>query len=275
MPKLDQNEKLPAGIDSVVLTLRILESMAFKGRPGRVTELATELGTSKNRIHRYLQTLVDLGYVVRDDDTQRYSVGIRLVQLGSAVANQYDLLGVSRPVMRRLRDVLGYTVVLSKLVNGELFAIERVYGTSNVTVGIVIGSPLGLHSSAQGKCVLAFGPASLLEATCRRPLERLTPYTIREPSHLTDEIGAIRAQGWAVAPRETSSVLSAVAVPIFDGDDRLFATLAVLAPYDEIPGRPTARCIGELKDAAREISAALFGTTFRPDPPPGDFEGDE
>jgi DNA-binding IclR family transcriptional regulator len=170
--------------------------------------------------------------------------------------------------MRRVRDTLGHTVVLSKVVSNQLFAIERIDGTSNATVGIVIGSALGLHSSAQGKCVLAFGPDELLQRVAAGPLEPSTPFTITDSRRLADEIAEVRRRGWAMAPRETSSVLSAVAVPVFDGHERILATLAVLAPWSEMPGVPPARCIGELKDAAREISAALYGAAFRPDPLP-------
>ena len=142
----------------------MLEQLAFTGKPGRVTDLARLLGTSKNRIHRHLQTLVDMGYVVRDADTQRYSRR-HPAWCSSAARSRTNTicLSVSRPIMQRLRDRLGLTVVLSKVVAHQLYAIERIYGTSDVTVGVVIGSPLGLHSSAQGKIVLAFGDAGSLE----------------------------------------------------------------------------------------------------------------
>jgi DNA-binding IclR family transcriptional regulator len=200
-----------------------------------------------------------MGYVIRDDDTQRYAVGIRLVQLGSAVANQYDLLTVSRPIMQRLRDRLGLTVVLSKVVSNQLYAIERVYGKSNVQVGLVIGSPLGLHSSAQGKIVLAFGPPGLLESVIKSRLERATSDTIVDPARLRQEIEAVRAQGWAAAPGETMVGLIAYAVPIVDSSGQLFGTLALIGLAGEMPSQPTRRHIAELKSTAREISTVLHG----------------
>jgi IclR family KDG regulon transcriptional repressor len=259
MPRLAQQDRIENRVQAVVLALRVLEHLAFSGRPGRVTELAKGLGTSKNRVHRYLQTLVDMGYVVRDGDTQRYTLGIRLVQLGSAVANQYDLLTVSRPVMRRLRDSLGLTVVLSKVVSNQLYALERIYGTSNVQVGVVIGSPLGLHSSAQGKIVLAFGAEELLDAVAGAPLAATTSRTIVDARRLRREIAAVKAQGWAAAPGETMTGLHAVAVPILDGAGELFGTLALLGLSGEMPAEPPPRHIAALKSAAREISAMLSG----------------
>ena len=56
--------------------------------------------------------------------------------------------------------------------------------------------------------------------------------TITDPHGLTDKIAAARAHGWAIAPRETSSALNAVAAPILDSHGRHLATLAVLAPFE-------------------------------------------
>lgn len=259
MPRTTGLNQAGDGVQAVVLALRILELLAFGAKPGRVTALADELGTSKNRIHRHLKTLTDLEYVTRDPDTKRYSPGIRLVQLGNAVADQYDLLSVSRPVMRRLRDSLGHTVVLSRVISSQLYAIERIDSVSNLAFGIVIGSPLGLHSSAQGKVVLAFGPAALLEIVAGGRLERQTPATIVDPGRLRAEVAEVQLRGYAIAPGETMTGLNAVAVPILDAAGELFGTLAILASVDEIPDHPPAGHVAELKAAAGEISAAITG----------------
>jgi DNA-binding IclR family transcriptional regulator len=79
---------------------------------------------------------------------------------------------------------------------------------------------------------------------------------------LRQEIATVRARGWAAAPGETMTGLNAVAVPILDGSSQLFGTLALLGLADEMPTVPTRRHINELTAAAREISAALYGTVF-------------
>lgn len=257
MPKITQKDQGAEGVQSVVIALKILEILSFGGKPGRITDLADELGTTKNRIYRHLMTLANLGYVVRDPDTERYRVGIRLVQLGSAVGNQYDLLSVSRPVMRQARDALGTTIALSKVDGSQLYAIERVDGLTGVTVGVVIGSPLGLHSSAQGKIVLAFGRAGLLDATIEAGLEPRTSMTITDPERLRAEVAAVRRQGWANAPGETMTGINGLAVPILDDRGELIATLATLGSVDELTSPPTDHQVDILTGAAREISANL------------------
>src|SRR4051794_9955619 len=71
MPKTKQNASVD-GIWSVVLAFRILETLSQGEKAWRVTDLANDLGTSKTRIFRYLQTLINLGYVIQEADTDRY-----------------------------------------------------------------------------------------------------------------------------------------------------------------------------------------------------------
>ena len=258
MPRTSQNGE--AGDDrvlAIVIAVRILERLAFGEKYSRVTELARDIGTSKNRIHRHLKTLMDLGYVAQETETQRYMVGVRLVQIGNAVASKYDFLSISRPVMQRLRDVLGYSVVLSKVEDGQLFAIEQVQGRGDVTFGITVGSPLQLHNSAQGKIVLAFGAPQLLEATLAGPLPPRTASTITDPGVLRAEVALARRRGWAIAPNQIMTGINAVAAPIFGRGGQLFGTLATIVSIDDLPGEPDERHLRLIKDAAAEISAAL------------------
>jgi DNA-binding IclR family transcriptional regulator len=257
MPRTTQHELGGGGIQAVLLALRILELLAFTKKPGRVTDLAEALGTSKTRIFNHLRTLTRLGYVVQDKETERYRVGMRLVEIGSAAANLFDLITVSRPVMQRVRDELGTTVVLSRIEVDKLFTIEQVDGRSILRLGLVIGSPLALHSSAQGKLVLAFGRDDLLEHVIARGLVAQTRSTIVDPKRLRREVGIVRGQGWAVAPNETMTGLNALAAPIFEAGHRLVATLAILASIDEMGAQPNKRQLATITKAARDISGSL------------------
>ena len=234
-----------------------MEMLAVDGNGGRVTALAQKLGTSKTRIFRHLRTLMSLGYVVQDPVDESYRVSVRLARLGQAMADQFDLLTTSRPVMRRLRDSLGATVILSVLEGAHLLTAEQMDGQAMLAIGVVIGSELGLHSSAQGKIALAFGPPELLKQASRSRLKSLTSHTITNPEKLRREVLAARKQGWATAPGETMTGLNALAAPVFVGKTNVLATLAILGSVDEIPPRPTRRQISAVVAAAQEISANL------------------
>ncbi|MBS0248701.1 MAG: IclR family transcriptional regulator [Proteobacteria bacterium] len=262
MPKLMQNERAADGVQAVALTLQILEALAASNGGTRITELAKALGTTKTRIFRHLRTLMTLGYVVQDASDESYRVGVRLATLGRAMAETLDVLSASRPIMKALRDDLGNTVILSVLEDGRLLSAEQIDGRSMMAIGIVIGSELGLHSSAQGKVALAFGPADLLDTVARGRLRIVTSQTITDPDRLRKEVEQTRKQGWATAPSETMTGLNSLAAPVFIGDGKI-ATLAILGSVDDISEKPTRKQITAVVNAAREISGKLTSTSSR------------
>ncbi len=257
MPRIIGGDRAAGNVLAAALVLDILDALARSDEPMRMTDIANRLGTTKPRIYRHLRTLVNLDYVTQEPDTERYLIGSRLVQLGSAVANRFSLLDVSRPVMRRLRDALGHTVVLSRFMSGKIFAIERVDAASVFVFGTTIGAPLGLHCSAQGKIALAFGPADLLDTVIRSGLKASTSRTIVNAERLRREIELIRKRRWAVAPGETLTGLNGIAVPLQERNGDLIGTLAILGSVDEITSHPTRRQLAELAAASREIALAL------------------
>ena len=262
MPRIKERQSPQGQVHAVALALRILELLAINAKPTRVTDLAGKLGTSKNRIHRHLQTLVEAGYAVRDVDTQRYMPGIRLLQLGNAVANQYDLVTVSRPVMRRLRDGLGVAVVVSKVVGHQIFAVEHMLSPSSDAVWVFIGTHLELHSSAQGKLVLAFSSPELLDTVSKAKLTAHTGQTIVDARRLQHEIAKVRRQGWAGSFGERQVGVNSIAAPIFNAADELFATVALVGLANELKKESMPALVEQLRGSAKEISGALFDTNL-------------
>jgi IclR family transcriptional regulator, KDG regulon repressor len=247
------------GVQALVLALRLLEQLTINEEPSRVTDLAQVLQTSKNRVHRHLRTLVQAGYAVQDADTERYAPGIRLIQMGNAVANRYDLLTISRPIMQRLRKAYGLTVVLSRVVSNQIYAVEQLTGYARSGLSVSIGTYLELHSSAQGKLVLAFGSEDLLETMTASPLNAHTPRTFVDPKNLRKAVLAVRRQGFATNFGERENGVNGVAVPIRKAGGELFATLALVGFANQLDWEPVPPVVDELKAAAEEIRSSLFG----------------
>ena len=102
-----------AGLESVDLTLRLIELLASSKVAKGVTEVALELGISKTRAHRHLRCLVELGYAYQDPRTDGYEVGIRVLALGEMVRDRFDIARLLYPVMARLGELSGFAVTLA------------------------------------------------------------------------------------------------------------------------------------------------------------------
>src|SRR5690606_12144565 len=89
------------------------------------------------------------------------------------------------------------------------------------------------------------------------PLERYTEYTITDPQKLSEHLKQIREQGYSINNQEDSIGLIALAVPIRDSADRVFAGLAIHGPEVRLSVEASQAYLGLLQKAASRLGEAL------------------
>jgi DNA-binding IclR family transcriptional regulator len=78
----------------------------------RLSDLSSKLGEHKSTVQRLLSTLQARGFVRQDEDSKRYSLGLKVLQLASITLADMDLREVAREPMQRLGELTGETVNL-------------------------------------------------------------------------------------------------------------------------------------------------------------------
>lgn len=242
---------------STQMAFRIMEEMAVVGEGIRLTDLAHRLSIPKPRAHRYLQTLMAIGYVAQDPTNERYQLTLKLFHLGQAVADSTDFLMVARPVMHQLRDETEQTVTLSALEAKGMRVLQIVRTKDDVQIITKPGALLKFHASAQGKLALAFGGEGPWQAVRAGPLEALTERTNTNVDVLANECEVVRAQRYAVAPEETLAGVNAVSAPIFDASADFIGTITIAGSVARIPPEPHPGQRDQVVRAGRIISQHL------------------
>ena len=245
------------GLESVDLVLRLMELLANSAAPRRLTEIAIDLGISKARAHRHLRALLRHGYVRQDAATERYEIGIKVLVLGEAVRDRFDVLTAMRPQMLRLREATSQTVTASALVDDAVVVLELLQGRTLIEFGVRPGAALDLHASAHGLVALAFGPPRLRDKALSEPLKAWTRATVTRPKELAAVIDKVRRQGWATAPDQVMPGVNALAAPVFDHRGQWCGTLALVGSTQFIPGRPPKFLIEQVTSAAAEASRSM------------------
>ncbi len=207
---------------------------------------------SPSTASRQLGTLLEGGLVEYDDESGRYRLGLRLVQLGNAVLARLDVRNVARPHLEELVASVRETATLS--VPGEADAITVDFvPTDHYVQGVTrLGRPSIGHATAAGKVMLAF--------TGRRPAPPLTAYTertITDPIVLERELAQIRLSGWAQAYEEREPELNAVAAPVWSSRAELAAIVAVQGPLPRFGRAAARRAVPVLLERAAAISEEL------------------
>ncbi len=255
MPRIEG--KSGDGVQAVQLALSILEFLARERRAVGVTALAQALGTTKSRIHRHLQTLVQQGYIVQPRDSDRYESGPRLVALGRAVSDNLDLAHVAADPLMELRDALGHSAVISQITPDGMRVLATVPGRSPIEIGVRAGSLLAFHCSAQGKAALAFCSPEFVARILRSKLEIFTPHTIISSTELSAQLEKVRAQGWATAPNESAIGLNTLAAPVFDSTGAVCGAVGVVDMVQFIAAVPSEDQRQRTIAAAHRVSTAL------------------
>jgi len=216
-------------------------------------ELARRTGVNASSVSRLLATLSASGYVEHVEDTGRYRLGLRLLQLGNVVLAGLDLRGVARPHLEELVAETGETATLSVPGERDAVTVDFVQSGSSVQSVARLGRPSVAHATAAGKVLLAFGDVPL--PTGR--LESFTPRTLTDRRKLAAAVERVRAQGWAEAAGERERDLNAIAAPILGAEGRLAGILGLQGPGGRFD-RPARRAaVDPLLGRASAVSKAL------------------
>src|SRR5262245_8133095 len=204
--------------------LQILGAFGSNAQELSIGSIADKLGVHKSTASRLATTLVRRGFLERQKRLLR--LGPEVNRLGLLALGKADLSVVAADAMKWLSAATGETVHIAVLEGSEALNIAQVDGPAIVGIGNWVGRKTRLHCAANGKVLLAFSGADLLEDL----LPAFTPRTITSVDLLRTELQHIREAGWASNTGELEEGLNAVAVPVFDASGNCRAALSVSGP---------------------------------------------
>lgn len=245
-------------IRSVAKALTIVELLAKNKSEMSLAEIAKEMNLAKSTVHGLLSTLREFGYVEQSAFDGKYRLGMRLFEIGSVVANTWDVRRIAAPFLQNLVDNLEETVHLVVLDQGEVLYIDKRECKQSLRIVSQVGNRLPAHCTAVGKALLAYLPASeLRRIVATRGLQAYTQNTITDVTRLEQELERVRQQGFATEKGEIMDGLSCVAVPLRDHTGRVCAAMSVAGPSVRLEGAKFQLVVNEITRAGREISASL------------------
>src|SRR3984893_15351920 len=126
-----------------------------------IADIADELGMSRSTTHRYVITLVALGYL-EQGASRKYRLGLRVTNLGMSALNSTGLREHAHPYLEALRQRTSSTTSLAVLDGSDIVYVDRVRsfrrGKNSVELGLRLGSRLPAYCTSMGKLLLAYLP---------------------------------------------------------------------------------------------------------------------
>lgn len=219
-------------MNTVQKTAKILRAFTRDEPKLSLTDLHKKTGIGVSSLQRFVATLVYEGFLIRDERTKLYRLGLSLFYLGKLVEQESGLLSLAKPALKALNEKYNESVSMSILDGNERRCIMNIDSTHLLTARNRVGDTSPLYAGASAKSLLAFLPDDEIEQYLQQvKLEMITEYTNIDRAQLMAELADIRQKGYALTYKERIVGACSVSAPIqIESSMRPIASISVIIP---------------------------------------------
>lgn len=244
--------------NTVERTLSILESIATSTNGMTNSDINRRLKIPKSSASYILRVLENRGYLMRELETGKYRLGLKLMSISREMLSHIDVRDVAKPIMESFVKKVNLSMHLAVLDNGRAVYVEKVEADGFVKMDIWVGHRLPIHTTAIGKILVSQMPENEIVTILEmRGMERKTPKSITNPKKYLAELTKVREHGFAIDNEENNLGVRCVAAPIYDSNGKIIAALGTSSTTLQIDEKLLPQILELVKDSAVRISKHL------------------
>lgn len=247
-------------MDSILQTadraLHILELLAREGMTA--TDIQKKLELNKSTVHRLMMTLLNRGFVERNEQTGIYQIGLKMVELSSIRLNHVELKTEALPYLHQLANKLNQSIQLAIYDEGEAVFIEKVEKYQSFHMYCQIGKRIPLYCSAVGKSLILDKTDEEIETVMKdTDYIKFTENTRLNIKDLLADIHLGREIGYTKDSAEHEDNVYCVAMPVYDYRGKIVASVSVTGFSEKVYEEEGERARAALKITCEAISKRL------------------
>src|SRR3989339_561400 len=144
---------------SLERALQILCTFNIEMQTFTLDQLSKAVGLPKPTVFRLCSTLTTYNFLRYDSGTKKYSLGMRLFELGGVVLSSFSLRKVTSPYAEQLQVRVGKTTLLGILRDEELVYIDKKEDPrKDIRFASHIGHRRPPHFGMLGQLLMAYLP---------------------------------------------------------------------------------------------------------------------
>ena len=208
--------------------LLMLDIIADSGTSLRFNSILDVSPFPKATTYRLLQTMTSQAMLSYDAETQKYSLGMRLVRLAHNAWKQASLGPIAAPHLNQLASAVGETVHLAQIDNGQVLFIDKRHTSHRFETLAQAGRIAPAHCTGVGKVMLAYmQPEQQDYALKRQTFIQFTNTTITDKQALLEELGSIKREGIAYDKEEHENGIISIAAPILTSSKLVIGAISI------------------------------------------------
>ncbi|MCR5273254.1 MAG: IclR family transcriptional regulator [Lachnospiraceae bacterium] len=228
MNSTNSGSQTSAKNNSVTKTLSILSAFTETTPMLRTTDIAAMLGMNISTVSRHLNTLLDCGFLERDDDTGFYYPGLQIVSLAGITLQSNDIYRHAFPELQQLSYANKLYSHMSVPENTEIVHLICCCCKSSNEQLIPMGHRHPMYCSAMGRAMLAYMPSDKVSNILKNSnLDKMTADTKTEISEIEKELEKTKRLGYCSLQNELSNGAASIAAPVFNRKREPVAAISV------------------------------------------------
>ncbi len=236
----------------------VIYAFEDEDHPLSAQEIGEKIHLNRTTLFRLLYTLRHKGILDLDEETGKYRLGLKLVQLSALVLQRIGIKDIVRPYLEELRDKLNENILLSVLGENSTIIIDKFEVKETMLTAAYVGKVVPLYCTPSGKVFLSFQNENYINRYFDMvPLIKLTDHTITDKEELIKHLQMTRERGYGFDDEEAEEGLVGFAAPILDANGSIIASVSVGGPRSRI-FRKQEEILKELLSTNQKISKNLY-----------------
>lgn len=253
----NMSENKPYGT-VLIRAKQIMDYLEQINHPANLQEIYTSLHMSKSTALKIINTLCMINYLKRNEETKKYTLGVKLISYGEAARRSFSIASIAEPELTDLNNEIGETVHLGVFENNKILYIKKLNGKGKIILRSQIGRTLDLYCSGMGKAYLAEQSKEyILDYLNQTKLIPRTQHTITDTKILLDNLNVIKENGYAIDDQENEDEIYCISTVIKDTNDHIQGLISISSPVFRINEQKKRMIIRLLKRARAEIETKL------------------
>ncbi|MEX2274739.1 MAG: IclR family transcriptional regulator [Actinomycetota bacterium] len=235
-----------SGIGVLDRSVTVLEAVRDGARS--LDDLTDATGLPRTTAYRVATALERAGLLALESPA-RWRLGLRLLSLGAASAEQLPVREAAQPVLADLVRTTGESAQLYVRADDRRVCVDVVESAKELRTIVQVGASLPLVRGSAGKVLLSYLRSDELDRL-------VTELPTRERRALIASLPGVLQRGWADSVGEREPGVASVSAPVLAGDTPV-AVVSVSGPLERTTRNPGTRYARDVTNAARKIERAL------------------
>lgn len=240
-------------VKTIEKAFKILMLFDWNHKELTLTEIAKNMNMAKSTASRLLNTIVDMGFLCKDETNNKYYLGGRIYYLGQVAKENVDIRKICRPYLERLTQVTMETSHVYEFREWERICIDQVISPQPIKQSVKVGSTEPIWYGASGKAILAFMDHVVWEKAAKLCYPQGTDKEIKK---YVENLQVVREQGYALRDNVQNDTVGCIAAPIFGVRGEVVASIAISTPGFRFP-KNYGQYVEHVCQAAKGISSEL------------------